>query len=101
MKIEDKIDEIRIYGSLGYSADQIADALELTTHTRHILAERLNTPNDTLALAYRKGFIIAEQKTDVALAKAAQTGDVEAIEMQAARNKERKMRSLKENLFGI
>ena len=101
MNLEDKIEEIKIYGSLGYSADQVADALEFPFRSRALLADRLSNPDDVLAMAYRKGYIISEQKTDMSLAKQAQTGDIDAIEMQAARSKERKLKALKKNLFGI
>lgn len=101
MRLEDKIEEIRIYGSLNYTANQIGDALELTTSHRAELTQRLLLPNDVLAIAYRKGFITAEQKTDISLAKQAQTGDVNAIEMQDARTKQRRIAKMKKDLFGI
>ena len=101
MNLSEKIEEIKVYGSLGYSPDQIADALGLSISERVDLKLRLNIFNDELAVAYRKGFVTAEAKIDIALAKQAQTGDEKAIETQSERSRQRKIRDLKEKLFGI
>lgn len=101
MKLEERIEEIQLYGSLGYSADQIADAWELTTSSRALLSDRLSSPNDVLAIAYRKGFIIAERETDVTLQELAKAGNDTAIELQAERSKQRRIRELKKAMFGV
>ncbi len=101
MKLEDKIDEIKIFGSLGYSPDQISDALELAPELRLELTKRLAIPGDAVNVAYKKGFVTAESKIDVALAKQAQTGEKDSIEIMATRSRQRKIRDLKMDLFGI
>ena len=73
-KEKELIDKIRVFGSLGYSPEQIA---------------------------YQRGFMTSEYKTDVSLVKAANSGDIDSIELLAKREKEREFKNLKKQLFGI
>lgn len=96
-----KLDEIKVFGSLSYNAKQIADFLELTTDQRSKLIQCFEDPDHPVTMAYWKGFINAEYKTDAIIAKEAQAGDEKSIELQGERSRQRKLRELKRDLFGI
>lgn len=97
----DYTSQIRSFGALGYSADRIASILNLRGKERAELLFRLSLPNDEYYTAYQNGLAVGEWNIDAELAKQAERGDVESITALAARSKERKMKDLKNNLFGI
>ena len=95
------LSKVRTFGALGYDAERIADLLDLKGRLRGELVTRLSIPNDPLRVAYDNGRAIGEYNIDVELTKNAEKGDVDAIEVLATRSKERKMKDLKKDLFGI
>lgn len=95
------IPKIRTFGAFGYDPERIADLLNLRGRVRSELIVRLSIPGDELRVAYDNGRAIGEYNIDVELTKLAERGDIDAITTLAERSKERKMKDLKKNLFGV
>lgn len=95
------INKVRTFGALGYDAERIADLLNLTGKTRVELIVRLSIAGDELRVAYENGRAIGEYNIDVELTKQAEQGDIDAVETLAARSKERKIKDMKRELFGV
>lgn len=100
-KEKELIDKIRVFGSLGYSPEQIANLLGFNKSARAKLYKDLVDEDHPRAIAYQRGFMTSEYKTDVSLVKAANSGDIDSIELLAKREKEREFKNLKKQLFGI
>jgi len=101
-KITDQyISKVRTFGALGYDAERIADLLALSGEERLELTVRLSIPRDALRVAYDNGRAIGEYNVDAELTKLAERGDIDAIETLAARSKERKLKDMKKDLFGV
>ena len=90
------IPKIRTFGAFGYDPERIADLLGLHGRKRTELI-----PGDELRVAYDNGRAIGEYNIDVELTKLAERGDIDAITTLAERSKERKMKDLKKDLFGV
>ena len=58
-------------------------------------------PGDVYNDAYRNGCVLGEYNIDAELAKKAEAGDVTAIETLETRKKERTVKDLRNQLFGI
>lgn len=101
METDKYIPKVRTFGAMGYSAERIADLLELSGNERAELTVRLTIPGDALRVAYDNGRAIGEYNIDAELTKQAERGDVDSIETLAARSKERKLKDMKKELFGI
>lgn len=97
----DYTSQIRTFGTLGYSPSRIADILNLAKEDRIELISRIRTPDDNYYKAYQNGKAIGEWNIDAELAKKAEKGDIEAMNTLATRTKEREMKDLKANLFGV
>lgn len=95
------ISKVRTFGALGYDAERIADLLDLHGKTRAELIVRLSIPGDELSVAYDNGRAIGEYNIDVELTKQAERGDIDAITALGERSKERKIKDLRKNMFGI
>lgn len=95
------IPKVRTFGALGYGADQIADLLGLQGKERLELTVRLSMKGDALKTAYDNGRAIGEYNVDAELAKLAERGDIDAITTIAERSKERKLREMKKEMFGV
>lgn len=95
------ISKVRTFGALGYDAGRIADLLNLTGKTRVELIVRLSIAGDALRVAYENGRAIGEYNIDVELTKQAEQGDIDAVETLATRSRERKIKDLKRELFGV
>lgn len=95
------IHKVRTFGALGYGADHIADLLGLHGKERLELTVRLSLAGDPLKVAYDNGRAIGEYNVDAELTKLAERGDIDAITTIAARSKERKLRDMKKDLFGV
>lgn len=95
------ISKVRTFGALGYDAERIADLLGLHGKARAELVVRLSMKGDELRVAYDNGRAIGEYNIDVELTKLAERGDVDAIETLAARSRERKLKDMKKDLFGV
>lgn len=103
MKLDVKkyISQVRTFGAFGYDAARIADLLNLHGEERAELVVRLSIPGDELRVAYDNGRAIGEYNIDVELTKQAEKGDVDSIVALAERSKERKMKDMKKELFGV
>ena len=99
--MDDYSKQIRSFGALGYSPERIADLLNLSGAARTTLLLKLSLPDDPYYLAYQNGFAIGAWNIDAELAKNAEKGDTEAISTLASRSKERRIKDLKKQLFGI
>ncbi len=86
---------------MGYDASRIADLLDLHGKERTELIVRLSIPGDQLRVAYDNGRAIGEYNIDVELTKQAERGDIDSIAALAERSKERKLKDLKKDLFGV
>jgi hypothetical protein len=95
------ISKIRTFGALGYDPERIADLLCLHGRMRAELVVRLSVKGDELRVAYDNGRAIGEYNVDAELTKLAERGDIDAIEVLAARSKERKLKDMKKDLFGV
>lgn len=101
METDKYISKVRTFGAMGYSTERIADLLELIGNERAELTVRLSITGDTLRVAYDNGRAIGEYNIDAELTKQAERGDIYSIETLAARSKERKLKDMKKELFGI
>lgn len=97
----DYSNKIRTFGALGYSAERIADLLGIKGDERVDLIMRLLTPSDEYHTAYMNGQAIGEWNVDAELAKQAERGDIDAINVLAERSKQRKIRDMKNEMFGL
>ncbi len=95
------LSKVRTFGALGYDPERIADLLGLHGRIRAELVVRLAMKGDELRVAYDNGRAIGEYNIDAELTKLAERGDVDAIETLAARSKERKLKDMKKDLFGV
>ena len=101
METDQYISKVRTFGALGYDAERIADLLDLHGKTRAELIVRLSIPDDELSVAYNNGRVIGEYNIDVELTKQAERGDIDSITTLAERSKERKIKDLRKNIFGL
>lgn len=99
--MDEHIGKIKSFGALGYDAHRIADLLGLDAGQRNELLMRLNTPTDSLTIAYEQGRAIGEYNIDVELTKMAERGDGDSAILLAERAKKREVNDLKKRLFGI
>ena len=90
--------QIRSFGALGYSPERIAALLNLTGKEKTNLIVRLAIPDDPYYMAYQNGLAIGSWNID---AEQAEKGDVDSISALAERSKERRIKDLKKQLFGI
>lgn len=97
----DYTSKIRTFGALGYSAEHIADLLGIKGHERADLIYRILTPGEDYHLAYSNGFAIGEWNIDAELAKQAERGNIDSIEVLSTRSKQRVVRDIKRELFGL
>lgn len=86
---------------LGYSVDRISRLLGSSEAEVKQIAVRLITDGDELCESYRRGRATGEYNIDVEVAKQADQGDIDAIELRTKRAKERRVDDLKQELFGI
>lgn len=101
MKTDVHISKITTFGALGYSSERIANLLDLQGEERVELISRLSNPTDRLKIAYEKGRAVGEYNIDIALIGQADKGDAVAIEALTARTKQRSMKDMKRELFGV
>lgn len=101
MKTDVHLPKITTFGALGYSAERIANLLDLQGEERIELISRLSNPTDKLKVAYEKGRAIGDYNIDIALMDQADKGDAVAIETLTARSKERSVKDMRKHLFGV
>lgn len=101
LQTDQYISKVRMFGALGYDAERIADLLGLNGRARAELIVRLSIKGDELRVAYDNGRAIGEYNIDAELTKQAERGDIDAITTLAERSKERKIKDMKKDLFGV
>lgn len=95
------VSQVRSFGALGYSFQRICDLLQLDKRQQEALALRLSRPDDEYFLAYRNGCAIGEYNIDAELAKKAEIGDIDAVNILESRKCARLELDLRKKLFGI
>ena len=93
--------QILSFGSLGYKPERICRLLGLRGEERTELLLRLDIQGDEFYEAYRRGQALGEYNIDAELAKQAERGDTDAIELLEARKEERNELDLRMQLFGV
>lgn len=95
------ISQVRSFGALGYSPERIAKILRLSKKEALALIMRISIPSDPYAEAYANGKAVGEYNIDAELAKQAEKGDIQAIEMLEQRKNERIELDLRRELLGV
>ena len=97
----DYTSQIRTFGAVGYSPERIANILNLKGHDREEFLIRITTEHDPYYQAWINGQAIGEWNIDAELAKAAEKGDTDAIELQSDRARARQVKDLRLKMFGV
>ena len=95
------INQVLTFGSLGYKPERICRLLGLRGEKRLALLLSLDTPGSDYYEAYHRGRALGEYNSDAELAKQAERGDPDAIELLEARKEERTELDLRMQLFGV
>lgn len=95
------VPQVKHYAALGYSVQRICNLLSLRGKDRLALMVRVSLPGDVYNDAFTSGQALGEYNIDAELAKRAENGDIDAIEMLETRKNERKEKDLRKELFGI
>jgi len=95
------IQQVRTFGALDYTPERICRLLGLSKHQSQALQYRMATPGDVYHDAYLQGRALGDYNVDAELAKGAENGDKDAIELLAARKLERQELDIRQKLFGI
>lgn len=93
--------KVKSYATLGYSRERVCRLLGLTHRETTVLRIRLTLPGDEYYEAYEAGIAAGEMNIDSELAKQAENGDIDAIELLEERKNERYFKDLRKELFGI
>lgn len=95
------INQVLTFGSLGYKPERICRLLGLRGKERLALQLLLDTPGSNFYEAYHRGRALGEYNIDAELAKQAERGDPDAIELLETRKEERVELDLRMQLFGV
>lgn len=95
------VNQVLTFGSLGYKPERICRLLNLKGEKRLTMMLRLEMPGDDLYEAYHRGRALGEYNIDAELAKQAERGDPDAIELLETRKEERQELDLRLQLFGV
>lgn len=98
---DDYLPRVRTYAIMGYSRERVCRLLELPRKMQMALAVRLSLPGDVFYETYEAGLAQGEKNIDMELAKKAENGDIDAIELLEERKNERYFKDLRKELFGI
>lgn len=98
---DEYIKQVRSLASLGYSPERIAMMLRLNGKRKTMLIIRINMPGDEYHIAYKEGAAIGEYNIDSELAKQAEKGEIDSIELLERRKNDRIEIDLRKELFGI
>jgi len=98
---EEYIIKVRTFGALAYTPERICKLLQLNRRDSLALQYRISQPGDTYHTAYNNGVALGEYNIDAELAKNAEAGDLDSIEMLEARKTERLEKTIRKELFGI
>lgn len=98
---DEYLSQVRAFGALGYSPERIANMLQLRGKKRVAFLLRVRLPGDSYEQAYKHGHAIGEYNIDAELAKQAERGDTQAIELLERRKNDRIELDLRRELFGV
>ena len=98
---DEYINQVRTFGALGYSVPRICRLLKLHGKKKLALQIRMTLPGDAYNEAYSEGQALGEYNIDAELAKRAEKGEVDAVELLETRKNERKELDMRKELFGV
>ena len=98
---DEYVSQVKNYAALGYTPQRIVNLLNLRGRGRTALLVRIALVGDVYYDAYTSGQALGEYNIDAELAKRAESGDVEAIELLETRKNERVEIDLRKELFGV
>ncbi len=101
MKLEEKIENIKKLASIGYSHEQIAEALTDNAPARQIMVLELSNPDTPCYMAYKEGLLFGELNIDTKLQEQANRGHSDSVKLIEIRAKRRKTDRIKSELFGV
>lgn len=95
------IKQIKSFGALQYTIDEIIDMLVLPADEARLLADEFAKPDSLVSRTYRQGEQVGIYNIDAALMKKCEQGDKDAIEQRETLLKERRIRQIKKDYFGV
>ena len=98
---DEYVSRVRTYASLGYTVERICQLLNLRGRQKTALMIRIALPGDIYCEAYQSGLAQGELNIDMELAKKAETGDKDSIELLEKRKNERVEKDMRKELFGV
>ena len=98
---DEYISKVREYAALGYSIKRICTLLQLSKLQTTALSIRMSLPGDLYFEAYQSGKATGEFNIDTELAKKAELGDIDAINLLEERKRDRIEIDLRMQLFGV
>ncbi|MCK6143350.1 hypothetical protein [Prevotella intermedia] len=98
---DEYVNQVRTFGALSYTPERICILLGMKKAKRKALLYRISTPGDAYCEAYHQGRALGEYNIDAELAKKAEKGEIDAINLLEERKNEREEKDLRMNLFGI
>lgn len=98
---EQVLKRVRDLAALGHTPSQIASLLDIPIDGRDAFVDEFSRPNTQIYAAYYKGRNMMDYNTNVELARAAEKGDVEAIELMSKRKEEQKYNEALAEMWGV
>lgn len=98
---DEYVSQVKTFATLGYSVQRICTLLQLKGKEKFALSVRMSMPGDVYYEAWQNGKATGQYNIDSELAKKAEKGDVDAINLLAERKRERAEAELRKELFGI
>ena len=98
---DEYVSQVRTFGALGYTVKRICTLLQLSRQQTKALSFRMTFPGDVYCEAYQNGKAIGEYNIDAELAKKAELGEIDAINLLEERKRDRVEVDLRLQLFGV
>lgn len=98
---QDTLEKIKHYASLGHTPRQIASLLQIPASDKELFLYEFTDPEMKVAEYFAIGQTIGYYNQNAELTKAAEKGDVFAVDALDRRKREQKSADLREELFHI
>lgn len=98
---DEYVNKVRTYASLGYTPNRICRLLSLSKKEGLQLVLRMSIAGDAYHDAFVNGQMIGEYNIDVEIAKKAEVGDLDAIELLEERKNKKVELDTRKELFGV
>lgn len=98
---ENTLKKIRDYAAIGHTPGQIASLLRVSYREREMFLDEFTRIDTKVNQYYQEGIAMMDYNVNVELARAAEKGEIEAIEALDKRNQAQKVGELLADLFGI